>query len=259
MGRVAVLIGSLLLTSCSLRDLDYLERGDSAVAEVSDVAPSDVAETGAACPDPRMVRVDTYCIDATEVTERDYAAFLTEKKGDTSGQPDVCAFNTSFDPDPVFFPKNPNLPVRTVDWCDAYAYCKWSGKRLCGKIGGGALPFLSLDDPELDQWFRACSNGGTRDYPYGNTYDPTACMTNNSGAVVAKSLTKCEGGYPGIFDMSGNVWEWMDSCNDAGECALRGGGWPQEDVAAACAYTPVHYKSTREETAADRGFRCCSL
>lgn len=257
--RRAVLGGCLLLCSCSLRDLDYLGNADAAVAS-GDTSVMDVAdaESGTACPE-RMIRVDSFCIDATEVIERDYSAFLTAKKGDTSGQHPSCAANTSFQPDPTLFPKTPTGPVRGVDWCDAHAYCAWAGKRLCGKIGGGSVPTLSLDDPEISQWYRACSKAGTRKFPYGDTYDATACRTKQSGSVIAGSLAKCEGGYPGIFDMSGNVWEWEDGCDDAtGECPLRGGGWPQEGIAAGCAYLGVRYRSDRTESSGDRGIRCCT-
>jgi sulfatase modifying factor 1 len=259
MGRVAVVLGSLLLTSCSLRDLEYLENAGPD-GGTSDVASSDSPAMDSAGCAPGMVRVDSFCIDATEVTERDYTAFLDAKKGDTSGQIDVCKSNTSFQPDPLFFPKNPILPVRAIDWCDAFAYCAWAGKRLCGKIGGGAVSKLSADDPELDQWYRACSAAGTRIYPYGNTYDPTACRSKESGggAVAVKTMTKCEGGYAGIFDMGGNVWEWEDSCDDAGSCSLRGGSWANDGLAVGCKYGPVHYSVDRLTIAPDRGIRCCS-
>jgi formylglycine-generating enzyme len=248
----------LLLCSCSFRDLDYLsDRPSSTDTGVPSDAIADVATDASTCP-PRMVRVDSFCIDATEVIERDYTAFLDAKKGDTSGQIAACSANASYQPDPTLFPKVPTGPVRGVDWCDAYAYCAWAGKRLCGKIGGGSVPILSTDDPEVDQWYRACSRAGARAFPYGDTYDPTACRTKNSGSVIGGSMTKCEGGYPGIFDMSGNVWEWEDACDDAGECVMRGGGWPQEGIAAGCAYGVVHYNAPRTESSGDRGIRCCT-
>jgi len=180
--------------SCSLRDLEYLGALPVDAAVASDVGDSSEVDA-ATCP-PRMVRIDSFCIDATEVIERDYGAFLTAKKGDTSGQHPACAANTSFQPEPTLFPKVPTGPVRGVDWCDAHAYCAWAGKRLCGKIGGGTVPKLALDDPEVSQWYRACSKAGTRAFPYGNTYDPMACRTNQSGSVVAGSLAKCEGATP---------------------------------------------------------------
>lgn len=37
----------------------------------------------------------------------------------------------------------------------------------------------------------------------------------------------CEGGVAGLFDMSGNAWEWVNSCGaipDGTVCELRGGG-----------------------------------
>jgi sulfatase modifying factor 1 len=256
--RLSAAACGLLLVSCSLRDLEYLGPASTAdVGAVSDaIDAADVADANA-CP-PRMVRVDSYCIDATEVIERDYAAFLEAKKGNTSGQHPACASNTSFDPDPTLFPRVPTGPVRGIDWCDAHAYCAWAGKRLCGKIGGGSVPTLAKDDPEVSQWYRACSRAGARAFPYGDTYDPTACRTKQSGSVIAGSMTTCEGGYPGIFDMSGNVWEWEDSCDDKGECLLRGGGWPQEGIAAGCAHNGVSYQSPRTEASADRGIRCCT-
>jgi len=254
------ILASLLLAACSLRDLEYLETPGPDAA-LADVAPADtpVAADGGVCPGPGMVRVDSFCIDATEVTERDYTAFLTAKKGDTSGQSAACMTNTSFDPDPAFFPKNPTYPVRGVNWCDAYAFCAWAGKRLCGKIGGGPTPLLSADDPEVDQWYRACSAAGTRTYPYGDTFEATWCRgkSGGDGAALVKSMTKCEGGYPGIFDMGGNVWEWVDAC-EGGECALRGGSWANDGVELGCSYGIVHYKDDRLIAMPDRGFRCCS-
>lgn len=252
--RIALALGCLavLVASCSLRDLEYLE----SPAAGSDAARPDGPASD--CPAPGMVRVDSFCIDATEVTEREYTAFLAAKKGDTSGQSEVCAWNTSFDPDPALFPKDPLRPVRGVDWCDAYAHCSWAGKRLCGKIGGGPVSKLSADDPEVDQWFRACSANGTRTYPYGDTFNPTACATSKTDIIPVKSRSTCEGGYPGIFDMSGNVWEWEDSCDESNDCPLRGGGWPSGDLESGCKYGLVHFGLDRRETLADVGFRCCS-
>ena len=70
-------------------------------------------------------------------------------------------------------------------------------------------------------------------YPYGNTYQPSYCNTHDYGAgntTTVGSLPNCvtsAPGYAGVYDLSGNVIEWEDSCDEtAGEdanCRLRGG------------------------------------
>src|SRR5437868_1145650 len=66
-----------------------------AAADVSNDAPLDApidadAGLGDGCPDgrgPPMVRLDAFCIDSTEVTNEEYALFVTANGGATSGQP----------------------------------------------------------------------------------------------------------------------------------------------------------------------------
>lgn len=174
---------------------------------------------------PAMVAVGNFCIDSTEVTNEQYAAFLAALAGGAAvTQPAaLCAWNTDLQPSPTSCPSprvdalvNPDLPVACVDWCDAYAYCAWAGKRLCGKIGGGGVDFATPTSLQ-GQWMTACSANGTRVYPYGDSYQPGVCnsVDRDAGHVLpVGTLPGCVGGSPGIYDMAGNVEEWMDSCED---------------------------------------------
>mgnify|MGYP002145378841 CR=1 FL=1 len=69
------------------------------------------------------------------------------------------------------------------------------------------------------QWTHACTKGGDgqHKYAYGNTYNASACTTPGSGRsqpTEVGSQSQCVGGFPGLFDMIGNVSEWEDGCDD---------------------------------------------
>jgi sulfatase modifying factor 1 len=230
-----------------------------------DASEASVAPTG--CPTgrgPVMVAVGSFCIDGTEVTSAQYNDFLLTGPPAT-GQPSVCSWNTSYLPGNgwTFSPAEGTLPIANVNWCDAYAFCKWAGKRLCGKVGGGAADFSSFASPDNEHYV-ACSNNSTRVYPYGNTFSSTACngVERDAGHVVAVgSLSGCQGGVPGLFDMSGNVEEWQDSCdgnsgpNDAcldGSGAFDFGNPPD---GTRCDFAD---SDARNGQLPDVGIRCCA-
>jgi formylglycine-generating enzyme required for sulfatase activity len=218
-------------------------------------------------PGPSMVKVGTYCIDSTEVTNTHYETFLAQATAATlSTLPLACSFKTSLVPGS--WPQPParaNRPVASVDWCDAYAYCKFAGKRLCGTITGGATPVTEYKDASASQWFGACSHAGDGNhaYPYANTYDPAKCngadRSGDGGLTIDVASANCIGGFPGIFDMSGNVEEWEDSCSAAlgrtDDCQVRGGA--SDDLAAAlrCDHNA---KFARDYRSSHKGIRCCA-
>jgi formylglycine-generating enzyme required for sulfatase activity len=276
---------SVLLSRCSLLvSLDDLQPADAtstdtatnvdagADAQTTDAeAGTDAAESDG-CPDgggPVMVPVQSACIDSTEVTCGQYAAFLATGPL-LSSQPAVCAWNTSFVPALGWPCTDENLPVANVNWCHAYSFCAWAGKHLCGGVGGGPVADGGVIVATEDAWFLACTHGGTRLFPYGNAYDAGACNgvdRDAGGPVDVASLPGCEGGYTGLFDMSGNVVEWQDACisSDAGaahDLCVAGGG----------SYANLHILETGEEQAEcqnfdtvarnapapHRGFRCCA-
>jgi len=208
-----------------------------------------------------MVRVtaaggSNYCVDSTEVTRAQYQEFLASNPA-TTGQPSVCSWNTSFTP-PLGWPPTTataDQPVSWVDWCDATAFCAWAGKRLCGKIGGGAVDGASLEDADQSQWYNACSLGGARKYPYGDDPISDACAAGGmlSSLELVKSHPCCEGGFPGLYDLVGNAGEWEDSCESKGsdpsndKCAVRGD--------TSCDNPDQQNRKDRQPRL---GFRCCS-
>ncbi len=229
--------------------------------------------TGCVCDQTRCgtcptttVTVDrgSYYIDATETTNAEYSQFLAANVSLTA-QPAVCSWNLTFIPN-VNWPLigKDNMPVTWVDWCDAYAYCAWAKKRLCGAIGGGTASFEDSDNPGTNQWFAACTNGGTSIYPYGALYDATACNGADYGMealVAAGSMASCQVTGAGIYDMSGNAYEWEDSCGNwtggSDTCHTRGGSYFTSDPnILRCRTASTLY--TRNSVRSSIGFRCCA-
>ncbi len=219
-------------------------------------------------PGPAMLELSAgYCIDATEVTREQYAAWLDTAPA-VDGQPEVCAWNDDFTPPCAWPPgSTPNRPVACVDWCDARAYCESAGKRLCGRIGGGANAFEDYASAARSEWFDACTSHGQHDYTYGSEHDPAACRGADEDMwawIDVGSLSTCqspESEYAGIYDLSGNVMEWEDSCDaDAGpddHCRVRGGSFNYSADGLRCDMGE-NLLFARSAYYVGVGFRCCA-
>jgi formylglycine-generating enzyme len=231
---------------------------------------SDGGAVGARCPEgrgPSMVLVaDRFCIDSTEVTQQQYVEFTQSTGGETSGQPPECAWNTSFGAGCGFSPaQKPNHPVEAVDWCDALAFCRWAGKRLCGASdGSGTQRGDVIRETAKNAWYATCTGGGALTYAYGDSYDGGVCNGADFDAGEARpvgTLPGCEGGYRGVFDLLGNALEWVDFCDpgDAGpdtdRCYIMGGSYGQGKDALRCGYAQAYQRSFKY---CEIGFRCCA-
>ncbi len=94
-------------------------------------------------------------------------------------------------------------PVTGVCWYEAEAFAKWAGKAL----------------PTPARWQRACSwhTAGegqytTKMYPWGDLFDARRANVWDSGVGQTVPVDKYyEGCTPnGVFQLIGNVWEWVD-------------------------------------------------
>lgn len=229
-------------------------------------------------PGPRMVSIKThgsesYCVDTTEVTQGHFAQFLSVAKSFAPSWPKECD-GTPLEPPEhsaegkplglycgeYYTPeKTPDLPMRCVDWCQAHAYCQWTGKRLCGYLE-------DKNGKNYDEWGYACSNKETTKYPYGDEAKPGECADETWAKTKndpirelppAKDLSTCHGiGDPFelIFDMSGSVLEWINACPEGNACLVRGGcmGYPATENS--CGFSG---KVRRREQNPTIGFRCC--
>jgi len=249
--------------------------GGSGTGGSSDGSVWALSTVPASCPPhsggPELVPVrGGYCIDRTEVTRSQYEAWLASNPS-TDGQTALCSWNKDFTP--VFWCLDSDNACKTncgdhpqvcVDWCDAFAYCKAVGKRLCGKIGGGTNPPNEWNNAKRSELYNACSSGDLYDFPYSDVLDPQACNGMQKGigtTLPVGSLASCQSplaGYVGVMDLSGNATEWEDSCTlSAGPtdpCYVRGGGIA-DDI---WLYCDTQIVSERSGFLSTIGFRCCS-
>jgi formylglycine-generating enzyme required for sulfatase activity len=236
-------------------------------------------------PGPSMIAANGYCIDSTEVTVAQYMQFL-EAGAPSLGPPLAkCAWNTSFAPeqdggkvmdgpgvtlacysgidDPT---ARGDYPISCIDWCDAWSFCDWSGKRLCGAIGDGDLD-VDASVSNTSQWYVACATPADLAYPTGASYPPGACYTGTSLSNFitepVASYPKCIGGYPGLYDMAGNVEEWIDACDDSDPTKPQNDSCVEMssacyDVSTESTHCDEVNEGTRSAVSPFIGFRCCS-
>jgi formylglycine-generating enzyme required for sulfatase activity len=141
-----------------------------------------------------MVWLDAYLMDVYEVTTGRYAKFL-----DATGRIPPLFWDQV---DPAH---HGDRPVVGVDWEDADAYCRWAGNRL----------------PTEAEWEKAARGTDERRHPWGNQA-PTANVANFAlGArfsydQVLTPVGRYEKGKSpyGIYDLAGNVWEWVQDWYD---------------------------------------------
>jgi len=235
-------------------------------------APDSSVPADAGCPSghgPTMVSTGGFCIDSTEVTGAQYGAFLTAIGGASGALTRTadCAWKTSTS---TGCSGGGNFPIACVDWCDANAYCAWAGKRLCGNVSdGGVLESSLAGNRASSEWSLACSPDG-RVFPYGNSFEDGVCNTryidggDRAGSVAVGSLSQCVGGPSTLFDMAGNVEEWLDACDssDAGAGMptdlCKEGGDAFNFTLTGLARCDNNDGDQRNFTGSDVGIRCCA-
>jgi formylglycine-generating enzyme required for sulfatase activity len=171
-----------------------------------------------------QVKVNSFAIGKYPVTQAQYQAVMGNN--------------------PSYFENNPQNPVENVSWNDAQAFCQ-KLSQITGK---------TYRLPTEAEWEYACRAGTTTRYYFGdddNQLGDYAWYDKNSGGKTHPVGQKQPNAW-GLYDMSGNVWEWCkDNC-------LRGGSW--YSIPTSCRSAFRSYLSRHDIRRSYSGFRLvCQL
>lgn len=221
---------------------------------VDEVEPMRGAEARPLGPRRQVTIPKAFAIGRTEVTTGEFRAFV--KATGHTPEANACTENGTYPnakswEDPGFGrPSRDNEPVVCVSWRDAEAYAAWLSKKT-GK---------SYRLPTEAEWEYAAKAGAKTKWSWGDD-DRLACQYGNIADAAevdtgAQPEDYCKDGYVGVapvasfkpnawgvYDMVGNVWEWVKDCSSlpyaadaptdgsaylGGECkkrSVRSGSW----------------------------------
>jgi len=136
-------------------------------------------------------------------------------------------------------------PKTKVSWFKAKELCERRNKRLCSE----------------EEWEKSCKGPKGLRFPYGNTFDPSACNTedgdgNDRPISSPGAFRRCRSAF-GVFDLAGNVSEWTSSAFQAGAAyrTQKGGASDRPDWDTRCATRGNKKPNTKDD---HLGFRCCA-
>jgi formylglycine-generating enzyme required for sulfatase activity len=197
--------------AASAADMIAIPRGSFLFGGLGDPISTDVAG------DPGTVRERTidlpaFRIDRLEVTNAAFGELAKMASITDVAAPSYPAAEELGDLDA------PRRPVTGIDWIEARAFCRFHGKEL----------------PSSKQWTRAMRGGlklpdgspnpaPRRNLPWGTEIRPQAAKVLNVGSAgVADGGQYPEDRSPeGVFDLAGNVSEWIGDAPASGGANIR--------------------------------------
>lgn len=140
------------------------------------------------------VSIKAFQVGKTEVTVRQFERFAIDagRKDLLKEGSDFWAYNSATGGD---------YAAVMVSWHDAQAFIEWLNKT---DGGGWRLPSEA-------EWEYACRAGGRDIYCGGSNLDALGWHSGNSGQQQHKVAQKRPNAF-GLYDMTGNVWEWVQDC-----------------------------------------------
>ena len=176
-----------------------------------------------------QVQISALQMDRREVTFAEYDSCV-RRGGCTAAHYDdgLCLMATPQGFRRVIVPgkyRSADRAVVCVSWSQARAYCRWQGKRL----------------PTEAEWEYAALAGSDRTYAWGNQ-PPSAERCTPVSYMSPRPVGSYAPNGWGLYDMTGNVWEWTndwyqrdyyavsETANPQGSPVgqyrvVRGGGW----------------------------------
>lgn len=161
---------------------------------------------------------------------------------------------------PYGVPAQDDEPAVHLNFDEAQSLCRQQGKRLPTDAEWVKAAYLEQRDPSPAGWIK----GKRYTYPQGDRPLGSHCLEgcgSSKGVAPPSSLWRGTGHVPvmrtpagvnGLWDMGGNVWEWVDTASGH-ERITRGGSWwygPERQLEADVATKP------RQTQVVYIGFRC---
>jgi len=256
--RLGWVLAGLFLTTGMLTSPWWIPRQRGALKEIA-FEPSGFLTTPAFTNTLGMVFVPVtnagVWFSAWETRVQDYAAYAAENPKVDGSWKDPRSGG-------VLVTRGTTHPVVNVSWMDATNFCHWLTQRegKAGRLPAGYRYRLPTDL----EWSAAVGLSGEqgetpqkRDgkvpglYPWGRTWPPPAGSGNFADETAGRSfgekwgiIAGYEDGYAttspagvfrstptGIYDLSGNAWEWCEDWYDGDKKfrVLRGGSWGYYD------------------------------
>ena len=231
--------------------IDYTTNDGSTMVAITAGSFSMGSTTGASdeAPVHTVTLTHDFWIGQTELTQAQYRAGMGTSPSYFSSCGTTC-------------------PVEQVSWTMAVLYANAlsaaegldscytaTGSGLATALGGDPYACEGYRLPTEAEWEYAAKAGGSYTYSGSNTVGDVAWSSSNSSSTTHAVAGKTANAF-GLYDMSGNVWEWTQGwygayssgsavdpvgASSGSYHVFRGGGWNDVPSRASVSYRPYDY------------------